>query len=230
MNVLHSYNPTPTRRCKPHDYMDDLESFFYVLCWIVCGYSGPGNKLTVFPRYLLGWESADPQLAIVYKLSATSRDHFKETYSATPYFGPIFGTLMRQLSAFFSAADVKNRDFGDEPSPSLVELQFTSSKDYEIVLGYVNEAIEALELEPPETEHKDILNAARTPVAANFAVPALPPPGQSRPGKRGSGRLDEDVARGSPSKKQRHHYQTRSSFSLSTTLDTSGDNNNDDDE
>ncbi|KJA13588.1 hypothetical protein HYPSUDRAFT_151437, partial [Hypholoma sublateritium FD-334 SS-4] len=38
MNVLHSYNPTPTRQCKTHDYMDDLESFFYVLCWIACGF------------------------------------------------------------------------------------------------------------------------------------------------------------------------------------------------
>ena len=61
---------------------------------------------------------------------------------------------MGQLSAFFGAADKKIRRFRDKPLPTLVELQSASSESYETVLGYIDEAIKALELEPRETERK----------------------------------------------------------------------------
>ena len=42
LNVLHSYELE--HESTPHSYMDDLESFFYILCWICCGYDGPGKR------------------------------------------------------------------------------------------------------------------------------------------------------------------------------------------
>ncbi|KJA22611.1 hypothetical protein HYPSUDRAFT_125198, partial [Hypholoma sublateritium FD-334 SS-4] len=36
INILGSYGRK--NNSTPHSYMDDLESFFYILCWICCGY------------------------------------------------------------------------------------------------------------------------------------------------------------------------------------------------
>ena len=81
--------------------MDDLESFFYVLVWISCGFTGPGQKLNPFPERLRRWENADPTEAMDAKSNAITYS-FAETYLVKPYFGTIFGTLLRKLSLFLT--------------------------------------------------------------------------------------------------------------------------------
>ncbi|KJA23475.1 hypothetical protein HYPSUDRAFT_39936 [Hypholoma sublateritium FD-334 SS-4] len=224
MNILQSYNPATAAECKPHDYMDDLESFFYVLCWISCGFAGPGRKLAEFPMRLSKWESTNPGDAIDAKMSAITF-FFKTTYRATPYFGPVFDTLMRQLSGFFADVYRKRVDSEGKPVPTLMELMPTSTASYNTVLGYVDEAIKALESGPPEMESKHIPDPAQTPTVGNFAVPALPPPGRRRQGKRRSDNADDDDLSGSSMKKRKHRYETRASqaYSLSTSYGTSED-------
>ncbi len=46
INILRSYKKK--NKFTPHSYMDDLESFFYVLCWVCCGYSAPGRGSKIF--------------------------------------------------------------------------------------------------------------------------------------------------------------------------------------
>ncbi|KJA18341.1 hypothetical protein HYPSUDRAFT_205456 [Hypholoma sublateritium FD-334 SS-4] len=224
INVLLSYNPAAGTTCKPHDYMDDLESFFYVLCWITCGFAGPGQKLVEFPDDLKQWESADPRNALRAKLSVITWV-FDITYRATPYFGAVFDSLMAQLARFFADAHNRRALSKGKPVPTLMELKSTSSAAYNTVLGYVDEAIKAVESEPPETEGKHIPDPAQTPTVGNFAVPAVPPPGRRRQGKRRSDSVDDDDLSASSMKKRKHRYETRASqgSSLSTSYGTSED-------
>ena len=41
--MLSSINDTSTGQALAHDHLDDLESFFYVLCWITIGYASPNE-------------------------------------------------------------------------------------------------------------------------------------------------------------------------------------------
>ena len=102
---------------------------------------------------------------------------------------------MGKLSRFFGKAE-DDRVSRSTPHPTLMELKSASSVAYNTILGYVDEAIKALESEPPETKHKDIPDPAQTPTANNFAVPAIPPPKRQRPAKRGSGSIEDDKPSG----------------------------------
>jgi hypothetical protein len=44
------------RNIGPHTYLDDLESFFYVLCWIVTAFYGPGEMMVDTPPELSSWD------------------------------------------------------------------------------------------------------------------------------------------------------------------------------
>ncbi|KAI3997991.1 hypothetical protein K525DRAFT_215149, partial [Schizophyllum commune Loenen D] len=65
VQVLRSYKyaesaPTSGQRLM-HDYMDDLESFYWCLCWICFSYEGPGNcKESDIPKE---WQDNNPQIA-----------------------------------------------------------------------------------------------------------------------------------------------------------------------
>src|SRR5437899_1123860 len=105
-----------------HDHLDDLESFFYVLCWICFGYSGPGKKVDPLPKTLQKWESADPESAADAKQSMFFK-RLVSTGESTPFFGDIFQELLEDLHRFFQAhvsrkCSITKRD----PIPSLPEL------------------------------------------------------------------------------------------------------------
>ncbi|KAJ2919822.1 hypothetical protein MD484_g596, partial [Candolleomyces efflorescens] len=47
-----------------HDYLDDLESMFYVLCYLMFGFSGPGDRVRpVVTDMLNSWDVADSRTA-----------------------------------------------------------------------------------------------------------------------------------------------------------------------
>ncbi|KAJ3509079.1 hypothetical protein NLJ89_g5405 [Agrocybe chaxingu] len=61
-NILHSYSEP--FKCRPHSHLDDLESFFYVLCWICFSYLGVRNlKLPGTSPILEDWDDEDPNRA-----------------------------------------------------------------------------------------------------------------------------------------------------------------------
>ncbi|TRM70356.1 hypothetical protein BD626DRAFT_544765 [Schizophyllum amplum] len=71
LHVLNSYGyklPDPNAQTVPpdsqrlmHDYLDDLESFYWCLCWICFTYDGPGqpNRSATLAK----WENHDPETA-----------------------------------------------------------------------------------------------------------------------------------------------------------------------
>ena len=95
--MLPSVNDT-TGQALAHDYLDDLELFFYLLCWITIGYAGPNKPLkgTSRPRVLLKWDQADASDAAAHK--AMMILHLSK--KVTPYFGRTFQNLLSALHRF----------------------------------------------------------------------------------------------------------------------------------
>lgn len=65
---MHSYNIEAGDTVPPHDYLDDLESFFYVLCELMFTRFSPGKVIHKEAKLLLErWEARDPRIAIESK-------------------------------------------------------------------------------------------------------------------------------------------------------------------
>jgi len=122
-----------------HDHLDDLESFFYVLCWICFGFSGPRKKFDPLPKTLQKWESTDPESAADAKQSML----FKRLSWAgvcTPFFGDIFQELLQDLHGFFAEQVGRKLDsitqqdalpIAKQTLPSLPDLIPESSQHYD---------------------------------------------------------------------------------------------------
>ncbi|KAF5341140.1 hypothetical protein D9611_006029 [Ephemerocybe angulata] len=52
----------------PHDYLDDLESFLYVLCHILLGFKRPGELVEPTPRLISVWDDPDASTAMTNKV------------------------------------------------------------------------------------------------------------------------------------------------------------------
>ena len=137
---------------RPRDYMDDLESFFYVLCVICCGYSAPGVRVTSPSKNISEWNHLGETDLYISKLRlyGEGADNY---FQVTEYFGEIFRTLIRGLFDFFkdhidnsvlSYPGYRN-NFGAPPWYTTR----TSPPDaaYATVLGLFNQAIISLDLE-----------------------------------------------------------------------------------
>jgi hypothetical protein len=127
----------------PHDYLDDLQPFFYVICWICFGYEAPGKKVIPQPEVLTNWED----------LSCTRAAGLKVDFLITqnrfpippPYFGPVFQFLLEKLRLFFVTRYLAALSHPGTERKTLEELIPQAKLDYAEVLQYVDEAIEALQ-------------------------------------------------------------------------------------
>lgn len=154
-----------------HDHLDDLESFFYVLCWICFGFSGPGKKLNPFPKTLSKWESTDPELAADAKKGMFYLG-LENTGETTPFFGDIFQELLEDLHGFFQAHVARKFSISKRGQiPSLPDLIPESSQHYETVLGFVDNAIrKRAALQAPS----DAIQVAAVPTTST-SPPSTPP-------------------------------------------------------
>jgi hypothetical protein len=83
--------------CGPHTYLDDLESFFYVLCWIVTAFPGPGQMMIHIPRQLSRWDREIAPDAKAYMFY--DRGH---RLPLQEWFGHPIHTLISRLLVFFA--------------------------------------------------------------------------------------------------------------------------------
>ncbi len=82
------------------DYLDDLESFFYLLCRICSTFTGPGTQVERTPDFVSEWAQADARLAALAKFNTL----LCADYEATAYFGPIVQTLLDKFHQFVASA------------------------------------------------------------------------------------------------------------------------------
>lgn len=126
----------------PHSYFDDLESFFYLFCWIVFGYSGPNSRKVPQPTFLENWYCVKDSLAEDAKKALLSAQ--TEPDSIDDFFGPVFRHLFRNLVQCF-ATKVTSRWQAALLGCRDLKLEFEFGTHYSEVVGYFDEAIAALE-------------------------------------------------------------------------------------
>ena len=116
-----------------HTYLDDLQSFYYVLLWILMVYSGPHKVKAKFPEDASLWDLPD-------SFGVKRGDFSWEEYilPVDPWFGPCFKVLASRLFYFF-----RTRRF--DPAKPVSALD--PGKDYDEYLGYVKQCIVDMEAE-----------------------------------------------------------------------------------
>jgi hypothetical protein len=118
---------------RPHTYIDDLESFYFVLCWILMVYSGPHKPRAAPPKQAVWWDISD---SFTMKQGHFGRPKFHLPVDA--WFGPCFSALAARLYDFFLLRDLSS----SEPVPPNDPKQ-----DYDKYLGHIRQCIIDLEAE-----------------------------------------------------------------------------------
>jgi hypothetical protein len=161
-----------------HSYIDDLESFYYVFCWLVCVYDGPGDisssRLENIPEALAALDGQDVEAKF---------NHLSEPFDlpVLPWFGDVFRDMMKQLHDLLQKL-VSTRSF---------EYEYDPDGDYKEYLKYIDDAIGKLGWEerfaaPPRRSKRLARLAATDNSKRNkLGAPQYPiPEVEERPRKR----------------------------------------------
>ncbi|PPQ91444.1 hypothetical protein CVT25_014332 [Psilocybe cyanescens] len=144
-SVLQNCDKTLCR--PPHDYLDDLESFFYILCWLAIGHAGSSKKVDPFPNFPLRWESPDPTVASSFKQNMFILN-FPQLEDISPFFGTVLSDLLIEYRKFLKPYTLKkindtiSRKPPASPVPTLLHLQKQATGHYEAALKFFDETIQ----------------------------------------------------------------------------------------
>ena len=148
--------------------MDDLESFFYVLCWICCGYDGPGKRTEHFGSTFEKWEDRRPKEGFSNKTTFFN-EFFRNQmdFVVTDYFGDNFVQLLDSLHMFFRRYVLISDELGARRAPPTLDEALAT------IVPFINTAIAAVEAE----------EAAESPASTKTedSSPATPPEPKDRP-------------------------------------------------
>ena len=134
-----------------HDYLDDLESFFYVLFWICLTYEKAKRpRRGALPPALAGWEDDNTHFSSSAKYITISFPLNKHTCPISAYFGDIFLGLLNNLRQFLKGQIDRKMNSLDAPRGPLTALMPQSKLHYAEVLRYIDLAIKAVEALPEE--------------------------------------------------------------------------------
>ncbi|KAL1693194.1 hypothetical protein GGG16DRAFT_49819 [Schizophyllum commune] len=151
----------PTSSSQPrlmHDYMDDLESFYWCLCWICFSFNGPKAGSQTGNKRLEKWQDDDPREAYDNK-SAFLKAPLEST-EVTPYFRRFIPLLERLQRLFRSTLNTKNKlvERNATHRRSLNVIKQESETHYKYVLDALQTLIDDPEVDvdmPQEAEEED---------------------------------------------------------------------------
>jgi hypothetical protein len=121
----------------PHTYLDDLESFYYVLSWMVAVHSGPSLFTGYRPAILSLWDYPNAETHKQLALSDISI-----LTRVEPWFGAFFHGLLCKMHDFFRD---RRPEYCSPPSDDL-----DSTRDYGMFLSHIRETLELLEVIGPD--------------------------------------------------------------------------------
>ncbi|KAJ3501283.1 hypothetical protein NLJ89_g9409 [Agrocybe chaxingu] len=128
----------------PHDYLDDLESFFYVYCWVCMHHSADGKPLKKPP--LTAWESQNPEFRIAAKSAFLSPVVIKHN-EVNHTFGKVFQDLLDALRGFFLETYKWKTENRNTMTNKMDAMKEHSTQHYAEFLGHIDTAVMALEEE-----------------------------------------------------------------------------------
>ncbi|KAF8648132.1 hypothetical protein AX16_006382 [Volvariella volvacea WC 439] len=133
----------------PHNYLDDLQSFFFVLCWICIAFEAPQKRKKDRPAVLETWCLGTPSERGAEK--QRQLEGFDEHISPhiSPYFGEDFINLLKRLLTICSQDDVcLNATSGALPDPETVYTKY---------LAAIDETIAALDVPPSQPKKRSLV-------------------------------------------------------------------------
>ncbi|KAJ3525599.1 hypothetical protein NMY22_g10504 [Coprinellus aureogranulatus] len=149
LSVLDSY--AADSKATAHDYLDDLESYLYVLTHLMYGWAGPGQEITPRPSFLLDWDNETPRIALgLKKLFIVTDIDFA---GVAPFWGKACRELLTSFHEFID--DVAREKLKiikienpEERLNRLKKLHENRKEHYDTVKGLFDKAIAQLEQQP----------------------------------------------------------------------------------
>ncbi|KAL1742499.1 hypothetical protein HDZ31DRAFT_65919 [Schizophyllum fasciatum] len=126
-----------------HDYMDDLESFYWCMCWICFSFEGPGQPTT--NAILNQWQQDDPVAAAAFKFS-----HLMGVWQPSlvkPYFRKDFNTLLQSLHTLFQETNKYKQMLIEKKkvhTRTIDKIRHEAEQTYDYVLRTIEETIKNL--------------------------------------------------------------------------------------
>ncbi|RXW14046.1 hypothetical protein EST38_g11805 [Candolleomyces aberdarensis] len=168
---------------RTHDYLDDLEAFFYVLCYLMFCFNGAGeNVKAVVSQFVQKWDDVDPANAAAHKIAFLTHPFLPE--DPTPYWNETCITLLENFKSFVEGV-VKEKRIIYEAKLSETErddridmLHKQSDQHYKRLLGLFDTAIQALPDQDPVVK-----DAKATDVTSTDSPNGSPLPTPSRSAK-----------------------------------------------
>ncbi|KAF5336995.1 hypothetical protein D9611_002968 [Ephemerocybe angulata] len=166
--------------CFPsHDYFDDLESIFYVLCTLVLLFEKPGVRSEPDERNFVKWDHSDPVC------SGEAKVAFVNAYpiEASPFWGEVCEELIIGVKAILKPIlDRKDairvsRKVPKEAKPDKLEAigkEFDSDDVYKKVIKLFDDALLAIEREDREAAGV-VASTSTLPTASATSSPQVPP-------------------------------------------------------
>ncbi|KAG2012269.1 other/FunK1 protein kinase [Coprinopsis cinerea AmutBmut pab1-1] len=192
LNVLQAW--------RPHDYLDDLESFLYVLIYLVLAFPEP-NVECELPKELQDW-NAD-SLYEAYKSKLTFITHGVLNFDVPPMWGYHISTLVEDLCRHFQPIHAMSIRISNQRLPKAqrdkLEASFKKKYlndvdgQYDEIVGYIESAIENI------LAGQDGANEPST-----MSSPSPTPAPRKGAGKRGSEEAYPHDAKEPSMKRSRH--------------------------
>ncbi|KAH9486276.1 hypothetical protein JR316_0000340 [Psilocybe cubensis] len=97
LNSLKDHLQVPRPPKGSYDHLDTIESLFYALCWVTIGYSNLSQAVYPIPNCLQEWDASNPSISYYSKIKMWTQDEFLHASEVTPFFGPVFADLLKQI-------------------------------------------------------------------------------------------------------------------------------------
>lgn len=215
--VLQSYDLEPGQPIFPHGYLDDLESFFYVLCDIMFNRFSIGTEIDREAKKLLDqWGSSNGLQSKIIFTQFTLDSGLIDV----DFWGTACAELLKDFHGFMKAIIYQKetirvkRATREEKARLLKEMEADGKvgEYYDAVDALLKKALVALETEEPEIEARLAARNAARPVASKptpvLVTSASPNPVPRRVSKTLLKQV-EDVETAEPPAKRRSTRNTR---------------------
>ncbi|KAF8648200.1 hypothetical protein AX16_006339 [Volvariella volvacea WC 439] len=145
---------------RPHDYRDDIQSFFWVATWLGVRHDAPGRRKSILPDILKVWGGENARLSALERRFAL--EYFDEI--VVPHIGekftPAFIGLLKKLrNLVWAQCHEANKPYIPCICPgsptTLEELCPNADEDYANFLSAIDEAIEEIEEEEARKRLED---------------------------------------------------------------------------
>ncbi|TFK60337.1 hypothetical protein BDN72DRAFT_850591, partial [Pluteus cervinus] len=162
----------------PHNHLDDLESFFYILLLLVLKRKGPAGPLNEqCPAFLEEWSNPKASTSYAYKYNALSRFKVKVLDNIPEGWAQPIKTLLNNLRDF-----VWKHATAEAPPPppgakTVAALNPNADEHYKEFVGHVKGALKALSPSEDESDTDDAApDTTENPSGSVLSGPASPSP------------------------------------------------------